>query len=326
MLAVLSRHWFLASLLIVLAIGFVFAVPLAPLAHAPALRNLIVVVTLFVVTLPVDNSALQHAIRRPWPAMLASLISCVVLPVIAWPFSAALGGDLGKGLMVIAATPGTIASAAVWTRRAEGNEMVPILVTVITNMLCFVVTPFWLAVTIGYSDMDISFTGMALKLVLFVVLPMIAGQVARKSPAVAAWADRQTTLLSVISQCGILSIVLIGAIQCGLHLRASDVDASKSLLEFGSLGLLLAGIYCGTFALGMVLAKTCRMTRADGIGVAFSGSQKTLMVGLQVAIMIGGGLIILPMVMYHVLQLVIGTYFADRLREKGRDQAKSTQD
>ena len=47
--------------------------------------------------------------------------------------------------MIVAATaPCTLASAAVWTRRAGGNDAVAILVTFITNATCFLVTPFWL--------------------------------------------------------------------------------------------------------------------------------------------------------------------------------------
>ena len=42
-----------------------------------------------------------------------------------------------------------------------------------------------------------------------------------------------------------------------------------------------------------------------------SGSQKTLMVGLYVAINYFGGLTLLPMVFYHVGQLVVDTIIAD---------------
>ena len=45
--------------------------------------------------------------------------------------------------------------------------------------------------------------------------------------------------------------------------------------------------------------------------MAFAGSQKTLMVGLMVAITLETT--ILPMVAYQVLQLVVDTLVADRL-------------
>jgi sodium/bile acid cotransporter 7 len=58
-----------------------------------------------------------------------------------------------------------------------------------------------------------------------------------------------------------------------------------------------------------------RMTREDRIAVGISGSQKTLMVGLQVAI--ASQLLILPMVVYHVGQLIVDTIIADRWRRAG---------
>ena len=55
------------------------------------------------------------------------------------------------------------------------------------------------------------------------------------------------------------------------------------------------------------------LNRADQISVGFAGSQKTLMVGLQVAIDLG--INVIPMVAYHISQLLIDTLVADRLRE-----------
>ncbi len=63
---------------------------------------------------------------------------------------------------------------------------------------------------------------------------------------------------------------------------------------------------------GVLLAKLARFSREDQIAVAFSGSQKTLMVGLLMAISLHVS--ILPMVAYHICQLFIDTLIADRYR------------
>ena len=51
---------------------------------------------------------------------------------------------MSVGILVVGAIPSTLASAAVWTRRAGGNDAVAILGTIVTNLSCFVVTPVWL--------------------------------------------------------------------------------------------------------------------------------------------------------------------------------------
>ena len=56
------------------------------------------------------------------------------------------------------------------------------------------------------------------------------------------------------------------------------------------------------------------MRREDRIAVGFAGSQKTLMVGLQLCIELQVEM--LPMVAYHVGQLLVDTLIADRLRKR----------
>ena len=70
-----------------------------------------------------------------------------------------LRGDLAVGLLVAAAAPCTLASAAVWTRRAGGNDAVALMVTIGTNLTCFVVTPLWLLVTTGRAGIEFPLLG-----------------------------------------------------------------------------------------------------------------------------------------------------------------------
>ncbi len=325
----LRRHWFLFALIIVLITGFRMAGSLGPIADAASSRNAIVMVTLFCVALPIAQRDLVAASRRPAPALLACAVSLILLPLAAWALMPALRPEWAIGLIVVAAAPGTIASAAVWSRQAGGNEMVAVSVTLITNILCFVVTPFWLSLTTSpyiaslvmtqevndnaASSVGISFSATAIKLLLLVVLPMAAAQWARRFYGIARWADAQRSWLSIISQCGILCIVLVGAVQCGQQMSTHKAKASAvGPTDFAALALLLSAFYLAAFFGAWTLAKSFKMDPQDAIGVAFSGSQKTLMVGLQVALMAGGGLIIIPMVMYHVLQLVIGAILASR--------------
>ena len=82
--------------------------------------------------------------------------------------------------------------------------------------------------------------------------------------------------------------------------------------------LSAATLHTSMLWLGQGIGQLMGLPRADWIAVGFAGSQKTLMIGLQVALMVGGGLTVLPMVAYHVIQLMIDTVIADRL---SRDEA-----
>ena len=73
-------------------------------------------------------------------------------------------------------------------------------------------------------------------------------------------------------------------------------------------------LHLAMFYVGLRSAGICGFTRPQQIAVGIAGSQKTLMVGLDIAISYFGGLAILPMVVYHFIQLTTDTLIADRLR------------
>ncbi|MBC8355784.1 MAG: bile acid:sodium symporter [Planctomycetes bacterium] len=321
----LIQRWFLVALVAVLATGICLAGQLQPLTAfalpgtSIPLRSAIVATVLFLMAFPLEASAMWQAMRRPWPPLLAVAVNFGLLPLFAWGISFGLNADLAGGLLVAAATPCTLASASVWTRRAGGNDAVSILVTITTNLMCFIVTPLWLLAMTGerVSSPELSLEKMALKLGLLVVLPMTAAQLFRLHKPLAIWATREKRMLSVLAQCGLLLMVMFGAIRTGIGF--SDPTQTQSSI-FDLLAMLAAVCLVHTVMLfvGVFLAKMARFSREDQIAVAFAGSQKTLMVGLLMAISLQVS--ILPMVTYHVSQLFIDTLIADRFRANAPDE------
>ena len=232
-----------------------------------------------------------------------------------------LTAELAIGVIVATTVPCTLATAAVWTRRARGNDAVAFLVTIITNMLCFIVVPAWLWLLAGtdvqadISRAEIDYGRIAFGLILLVVLPIIAAQLLRQLSAVATWASRQKEVLSYIAQCGVLVMVLIGAVKCGEQLGVATSETILSASNVMLMILAVAAVHVTLLAAGFGLSKLLRFSREDAIAVAFSGSQKTMMVGAYLALAVGP-LAILPMVAYHAVQLVTDTLIADHLRQR----------
>lgn len=310
------RHWFVLGLIGTLLVGVTWSEELLWFAELKAVRNMVVMVVMFCTTLPVNFAMIRRTVVRPWPALLSTAISLVFVPLLAWPLSKLLSGELSLGILVLAVTPGTLATSAVWTRRAGGNDVVPIMVTLTTNLSCFVVSPLWLMLmTRGSTGIQLSLGETMVKLFLLVVLPMVLAQCVRLNSTVARWANDRKRLLSTLSQCGILAIVLVGAIQCGVRLRAEAWSPGQQTFQFGIMLAIVCGIHVVALVSGWHASRLLRFARPETIGVAFSGSQKTLMVGLQLALMAGGGLAILPLCTYHFFQLVLDAFVADVWRE-----------
>jgi sodium/bile acid cotransporter 7 len=312
----LRRRWFLLALLVVLVCGWWNATAWKWFADQKAVRNTIVFTVLFLMALPVDSQVMLRTARRPWPALLATLINFGLLPGIAWGVSGLLSRELGWGLLVAATTPCTLASASVWTRRAGGNDAVSMMVTILTNLLCFVVTPAWLTIMTGtkHQAASLEFGAMVIKLGLLVLAPMLLAQLLRLHPSVARWSTARRGQLGVAALIGVLSMILMGTIQAGA--AAGDRSDSSLLIDLLPMFAAVAGLHTGMLIVGMYLAGWLRMSREDQIAVGIAGSQKTLMVGLQVALDLGVSPF--PMITYHVGQLLIDTIIADRLRQRDR--------
>jgi solute carrier family 10 (sodium/bile acid cotransporter), member 7 len=310
-----ARHWFLIMLLLVLLIGGGASSRLSFLLSEGSrwnwVRQFVVASVLFFLALPLEIDSMWKAARRPWAPLLAVAVNFGLLPVFARLVSLGLTHEMAGGLLVAASTPCSLASAAVWTRRAGGNDSVAILVTIITNSTCFLITPLWLMALTGQTTRSITLSAMVLKLGVLVVSPMLVAQLLRAHRSFGRWATRRKARLTVAAQCGVLFMVMLGAARSTPRLTASGSFMLADLLAMIAAVIV---VHLTMLATGIALARMLRFSRDDCIAVGFAGSQKTLPVGLQVAM--DAGMEALPMVAYHVSQLVLDTLIADRWRSR----------
>lgn len=314
----LVRHWFLLLLLMVLAVGMGSGPLLAgPLARFP--RGMLVAVVMFVTALPMSLTQLSGGARSTLSVAVALVLSMGVAPPLAWVVAKLLPAALGVGLVVAACVPCTLASAAVWTRRGEGNDAIALLVTMVTNLACFAVLPAWLAVLVG-ARVELDPLDLSLRLLLLVVLPVLGAQLLRLAAPVRVAATCYKPALSIVAQLGVLAMVGFGAVHAGEMLSQLDSSAFGAAVWVWLLATVVL-LHLALFALGWFGSAAAGAGYADRLAVAIAGSQKTLMIGLDVALGFGG-LAILPMVAYHVAQLVIDTLLVDRLRGRWAASAR----
>ena len=318
----LKKQWFLIGLGIALVIGFQLPELVLQLSEAKGFRNSVVAVVLFLMALPLQASQLGKTISKPLAPGLGILFNTLLLPLFAWPCALLLlNEDFGIGLLVAVAAPCTMASAAVWTRRAGGNFAAAILVTVVTNFFCFLTTPFWVFIFTG-KDFKISLSEMIFKLALLVVLPMTLGQLARLVRGVGPWTTNNKVLLSTLAQCGILIIVCTGAAETSRKMTGTE-HSSTQVWPFLAMLFTVNFVHIVILLLGIKSAQGLGLPRGDQIAVGFSGSQKTLMVGLAVALELGVS--IAPMLVYHISQLFVDTMVADRFaKNKNADSSEQS--
>jgi sodium/bile acid cotransporter 7 len=314
MLASIAKNWFLIALAICFTFGYVSADYLRPLMDVPFLRSGIVFTVMWMIGVTLQANTIRHSFTRPLPSVLAISINIAAVPLLCLPTMWLLPETFFGGLFIATIVPCTLASASVWTRKAGGDDSIAMMTTVVTNLACFAVVPIGILLTLSQQT-EIDVAQQVRKLSLIVVAPLVLAQVMRRI-GWADWADRNKPRLSALGQVGILSMVVFGAI-AGAEFVDGANDKDASLMSLGSIATLVviaAGIHTAALGIGIVAAKSLGLDRARQIAIGIAGSQKTLMVGLQIAI--DCGVSVVPMLVYHLSQLVIDTVVAQRWKQR----------
>ena len=329
----LRKRWFLCGLLILIPAGFALGsglradqVTAISARFAGTASRCVVAVVLFLMSLTLDSRKLLAALRAPGPVVWATAVNHGVMPLLAIPLmSLQQSDDFAVGLMIAASVPCTMAAASVWTRKAGGNDAVSLLVTVLTNGLCFAITPFWLRMGLG-DVVALDIWEMMQRLFVTALLPIAAGQVSRCRMEVRGFADRAKTPLGVVAQCCILLLVFWASLQGGPRLRSGEMGGGPpavAIVWFSCIGLHL-------FALGLSLigSRAFGFSREDVAGTAFAGSQKTLPIGIYIAtdLLAGRGVpfAVFPMLMFHASQLFLDTIIVEPLERWVRKDPQQT--
>jgi sodium/bile acid cotransporter 7 len=334
----LRRHWFLLALGVVLVVGSTWHERLAPVAdHVP--QDALLAAIVLAMSAPLDlTRALRGAQARGAVLVGVAVNAGLAAPLaagLAWLLGPRQGGLLSEafatGLVIAALPPTTQASAAVWTRRGGGNEAAALMVTVVTNLSCFAVLPFWAWALLGEAGTaageSIDPWKLSTRLAVCVVAPLVAGQALRRWPAFRGLADLRRHGLSLFAQIGLLGMVVVGAVRCGE--AAFGSEAAIGPAELATLVLAAATLHALLFAAGWWGALGLGAARPEALAAAVSGSQKTLAVGLDVGLTIGatlglGGAVILPMVVYHAGQLLIDAVLVERVGRPRGGAARSS--
>lgn len=299
-------------LLLVVGVGGLGHKSLTWLLEVPGLNWSVIAVTMFLMAWPMPFAALQQVLRRPLAPAWGALVNLGLFPIAAGVLSWVYAPELAGGIIVLGATPCTLASASVWTRRAGGNDAVALIVTMFTNGFCFLITPTWVYWQTGASIPQSLFWSTVWQLLWLIVLPIVVAQLARMNRRSAQWASKHKSELSVVAQIGLLIIVLLGIIQSAQRLSGQPI--ANWLISAVSIVPGMIGLHLAMWWIAFRSAGWIGLNRPDQIAVGFSGSQKTLMVGLAVALRLE--LSVVPLVIYHIAQLLIGTLIAERLRRQ----------
>jgi solute carrier family 10 (sodium/bile acid cotransporter), member 7 len=215
---------------------------------------------------------------------------------------------LWTGLLLLCVLPSTVQSSIAFTSIARGNVPAALCAATASNLLGILLTPL-LAGLLLRTQGGFSISGVG-DVVLQLMVPFAAGQLAR--PWIAVWAGANKTLLGLVDRGSILLVVYVAFSEGVAHGIWHQLDASRLATLLLLDAALLGAVLLATSGISRLLG----FSRADAITTVFCGSKKSLASGLPMAsVLFAGqpvGLIILPLMLFHQIQLMACAALARR--------------
>lgn len=256
------------------------------------------------VRLPTAQVVVSLSHWRLHAAILAT--TYLVFPLLGLAAATLLDGGLRTGVLLLAVVPSTIQSSVAFTSIARGNVAAAVVAAATSNLIGVLLTPVLVGVLIGAQA---QVTGSAVgQIALLLLVPFVAGQALR--PALRTWADRHEGTLRRYDRSTILVIVYLAFSEGRTQHAWSGLGAA----ELGLLAVLLAVMLTMMLGWTMLLARS--FPAADRAPIVFCGSHKSLAAGLPMAAILFApadvALVVLPLMLYHQLQLMVCASLASR--------------
>ena len=309
--------WFLIGMVAATALAWALPGPGAAggWLHPEVLTKAGVALLFFLHGLALSFAALRAGVLNWRLHSVVQACTFVLFPLLGVGLTAVLAGriapELNLGVFFLCALPSTVSSSVAMTATARGNVAGAVFNATFSSLIGVVLTPLWVAWAMKSTGQTQPIGPVIIDLLRWLVLPLVVGQLLR--PWLGAWVQRHKSRIGVVDRLTILLLVY-----------TSFCDSFKQGVWSGhGVGqVMLVAIMCAAlFALVMMItSSTSRVlgfSREDRIAAIFCGSKKTLAAGVPMAKLIFGahpglGLILLPIMIYHPLQLIVCGLLAQR--------------
>lgn len=313
--------WFLTGLLLAVLLAWLFPNPGAKdgWLHAGLLNKCGVALIFFLHGVALSFDALKAGTLR-WPLhLLVQLTTFLIFPLIGLLLYLALAGhindDLRLGYFYLCALPSAISSSVAMTAMARGNVPAAVFNATLSSLIGVFVTPLWIGLLLKTGGHTLPLGKVILDLIIWLILPLVLGQFCR--PLLGAFVHKHKKGVHVVDRMTILVLVyttfcesMKQGVWSGQGVTTVVVTVTASAMIFGVI-MWITGL----------IASRMKLPVEERITAIFCGSKKSLAAGVPMAQLMfvahpGLALILLPIMVYHSVQLIICGWLAGRWAER----------
>jgi solute carrier family 10 (sodium/bile acid cotransporter), member 7 len=305
---------FILILLAVIALATLLPARGQGLEIASGVSNAAIFVLFFFHGLRLAHSSVWEGLKH-WRLQSAVLLfGFGAIPLFGLSLNALLPSllqpELWLGLLFLCALPSTVQSAISNSSMAGGNVAASVIAAALSNLSGVILTPLIFAALaqVGGAEANL---GAITKIASLLLLPFALGQIAQRW--LSRWAERHKLWIGRMDKLTIVITVYVAfsaAVNEGLWSRLSAADLG---ILFIIVSIVLAAAFSGAWALGGALG----LSREDRITLFYSGAHKSLATGAPMARILfpaaQAGMIIIPLMLYHQLQLIVSAWIAAKL-------------
>lgn len=222
---------------------------------------------------------------------------------------------LWLGVFFLASLPSTVSSSVVMISIARGNIPAAIFNASISSLIGVIVTPLWVGLFIASATGNFDVTDIVLKLTLQVLLPVIIGICLNSR--FGATAEKYKKQLKYFDQAIILTIIYTSFCKS----FSEHLFAGFTALELFGLAIAMMVLFFAVFFCVGLISRFFGFSEEDRITVLFCGSKKSLVHGTVMSKVLFQhstitGIVLLPLMLYHALQLIAASVIAQKMARR----------
>jgi len=247
--------------------------------------------------------------------VLIQATTFALFPILGGILFVALDGvmsdSLRLGFFFLAALPSTISSSVAMTAIAKGNVPVAVFNATLSGLLGLVLTPAMVSLVTATGVMQFSLLDAMGNIALMLLAPFAIGQLVR--PLIKQAVIKHKSILSLLDR-GVILLIVFTSFATS---TAGGIWTRFSVGEIVATVALVLVLLAIAFAMTVWLSRRLKLPLEDEAAAVFCGSTKSLANGAPIAqILFAGspllGVILLPLMLYHQLQLVGCAILAQR--------------
>jgi sodium/bile acid cotransporter 7 len=215
---------------------------------------------------------------------------------------------LRYGFFFLGALPTTITSAIIYTSQSNGSVPVSLINTTVSNIAGILITPVWmlLLARAGSGEMG-DLNAVLFKLSKLILAPLVVGQICHM-----LWKGMFENVKWIVGYFNQIVIIFIILVVFSNSVAGGAWEGQGQGTVLLTLGLCI-GLFVILTVLCVGLLCLTKFPRDEQIAVYFCSTQKTLAAGIPLGISLFGsdpafGVILLPVMLYHPVQLILGAF------------------